>query len=45
MTVAVGMILFGTLLIRGGWKNESLAALARGQTGTAKPPVTAGATT
>lgn len=39
----MGMILFGALLVVAGWKNESLAALARGQTGVAKPKVLAGA--
>jgi hypothetical protein len=37
------MILFGSLLIIAGWKNESLGALSKGQRGVAKPPVTAGA--
>ena len=39
----MGMILFGALLIYGGWKNRSIAALARGDNTTRKPPVTAGA--
>lgn len=38
----MGMILFGSLLIVAGWKNQSLGALARGQTGIAKPKVLAG---
>jgi uncharacterized membrane protein len=40
----MGMILFGALLIVAGWKNESVAALARGSTGVTKPKVLAGAT-
>ena len=42
MSIAVGMVLFGALLVIAGWKNESLAALARGQKGVPKPAVTAG---
>lgn len=42
MSIAVAMILFGSLLVRAGWKNESVGALARGQTGVPKPAVTAG---
>lgn len=40
----MGMILFGALLIMAGWKNQSVGALARGQTGVPKPKVLAGAT-
>lgn len=39
----MGMILFGSLLIYAGWTNKSVAALARGDNTTAKPPVLAGA--
>ena len=41
MSIAVAMVLFGSLLIVAGWKDESVAALARGQTGVPKPTVTA----
>lgn len=43
MTVAYAMILFGALLIYGGWTNKSISALARGDNTQAKPPVLAGA--
>lgn len=43
MSVSMGMILFGALLIMAGWKNQSVGALARGTTGVPKPAVTAGA--
>lgn len=43
MSVSMGMILFGALLIMAGWKNQSLAASARGQSGVPKPKVLAGA--
>lgn len=39
----MGMILFGALLIVAGWKNLSVAALARGDNTTPKPAVKAGA--
>ena len=42
MSISFGMILFGALLIVAGWKDESLSALARGQSGVPKPAVTAG---
>lgn len=38
----MGMILFGGLLIVAGWKNKSVAALARGDNTTPKPTVKAG---
>jgi hypothetical protein len=44
VSISLAMILFGSLLIYGGWKNKSISALARGDNATAKPPVTAGAT-
>lgn len=37
MSVSVAMIMFGALLIVAGWKDLSLAALARGDNQTAKP--------
>ena len=43
MSISFGMILFGALLIYGGWTNKSVAALARGDNTTPKPPVKAGA--
>lgn len=45
MSIAKAMILFGALLIYAGWKNLSVAALARGDNSTAKGPVTAGGST
>lgn len=36
MTITVGMILFGAILIYGGWKNLSLWGLARGDNTQAK---------
>lgn len=42
MSISFGMIVFGALLIVAGWKNVSLAALARGDNTVPKPPVTAG---
>lgn len=42
MTIAFAMILFGALLMYGGWKNLSITALARGDNTSAKPPVLAG---
>lgn len=43
MSISFAMILFGSLLVYAGWKDKSVAALARGDNTTAKPPVTAGA--
>lgn len=43
MSIAFGMVLFGALLIQAGWKDKSLAALARGDNTVAKPTVKAGA--
>lgn len=42
MSVSLAMILFGALLIYGGWTNKSVAALARGDNTVAKPQVKAG---
>lgn len=42
MTIAFGMVVFGSLLVVAGWKNLSLAALARGDATVPKPNVTAG---
>lgn len=39
MAVAFGMILFGAMLVYGGWTNRSVWALARGDNTTAKPVV------
>lgn len=44
MAIAWGMVVFGGLLIVGGWKNLSIGALARGDANTPKPKVTAGGT-
>lgn len=43
MSISFGMILFGSLLVYAGWKNLSVAQLARGDNQTVKPPVLAGA--
>lgn len=43
MSISFAMILFGSLLVYGGWKNKSIGALARGDNTVAKPAVTAGA--
>ena len=43
MAIAFGMVVFGALLIVGGWKDLSIGALARGDASTPKPAVTAGA--
>ena len=43
MSLSMGMILFGSLLIYAGWKDRSVAALARGDNQTPKPPIVAGA--
>lgn len=43
MSVSFAMILLGSLLVYAGWKDKSVAALARGDSSVAKPPVTAGA--
>ena len=42
MSISVGMLLFGALLIVAGWKNVSLGAAARGNMTVPKPAVTAG---
>lgn len=42
MAIAWGMVVFGGLLIVGGWKNLSIGALARGDASKPKPTVTAG---
>ena len=39
MSVSFGMILFGALLVYGGWKDKSISALARGDNSVAKPQV------
>lgn len=39
MTLVFAMILFGALLIYGGWTNRSIWALARGDAAVVKPPV------
>lgn len=44
MSISVAMLMFGALLVVAGWQNKSLAALARGDSTVAKPPVLAGAT-
>jgi hypothetical protein len=36
VSVSFAMILFGSLLIYGGWKNLSIGALARGNNTVAK---------
>lgn len=41
MSIAFAMILFGTLLMYGGFTNRSVSALARGDNTQAKPPVQA----
>lgn len=43
MSIALGMVVFGSILIVAGWKNLSVSALARGDSSTPKPKVTAGA--
>ena len=43
MSLSFAMILFGALLVYGGWTDKSIAALARGDNQTPKPPVLAGA--
>lgn len=45
MSVSLGMILFGALLIYGGWKNLSISSLARGDNATPKAPLTKAAGT
>lgn len=45
MSIAFGLVLFGSLLIIAGWKNVSLTALARGDNTVPKPAVTAGSAT
>lgn len=41
MSLSFAMILFGALLVYAGWKDLSVAALARGDNTTPKPTVTA----
>ena len=43
MSISFAMILFGALLIYGGWTNRSISALARGDNTQPKPTVPAGA--
>lgn len=43
MSISFAMILFGALLVYGGWKNKSIAALARGDSTVTKPTVKAAA--
>ena len=42
MAIAWGMLVFGGLLIVAGWINLSVGALARGDSSTPNPKVTAG---
>lgn len=42
MSISFAMILFGAMLIYGGWTDKSIAALARGDNTVAKPAVKAG---
>lgn len=42
MSISFATILFGALLIYAGWKNKSVAALARGDNTVPKPAVKAG---
>ena len=42
MSISFAMILFGALLIYGGWTDKSIAALARGDNTVGKPAVKAG---
>ena len=43
MSIAWGMILFGSVLIVAGWQNVSVGAAARGDNTQPKPAVTAAA--
>lgn len=43
MSLSMGMILAGALMVYAGWKDLSLAALARGDNTQPKPTATAGA--
>jgi hypothetical protein len=42
VSIAFGLILFGALLIYGGWKNLSVVALSRGDNSRTKGTVKAG---
>ncbi len=42
MAIALGLILYGVILVIAGWKNVSVAGLARGDASKPKPKVTAG---
>lgn len=42
MSISMAMILFGAMLIYGGWTDKSIGALARGDNTVAKPVVKAG---
>ena len=42
MTVSAAMILFGALLIYGGWKDLSISALVRGDNTTSKGSTSSG---
>ncbi len=44
MSVSLGMILFGAILVYGGWTNRSVWALARGDNSKPKPTIQAGQT-
>lgn len=37
MSIALAMIVFGGILVYGGWTNRSVSALARGDNSVAKP--------
>jgi len=39
VTITVAMILFGAILVYGGWTNRSVWALARGDNSQPKPTV------
>jgi hypothetical protein len=39
MSVAFALLLFGTMLIYGGWTNRSIWSLARGDNTVAKPVI------
>ena len=43
MSVSFAMILFGAILIYGGWTNRSVSALARGDDSKPKPTLASGA--
>ena len=42
MSVSFAMILFGSILVYGGWTNRSVWALARGDDSKPKPTITPG---